>query len=549
VRHAPRLWRRAVVMLALVIVAFLVPAPAAGAHSLLLRSTPAADSTLANAPSLIVLTFTEPPDPNLSLIEVVDSRARPVAGISKTRPVAGRPSELQVTLEKPLPKGIYTVNWRAVSTVDGHVAADSFAFGVGVVPPDITPATGGLSGTSRWLTAVSVAGKWLLFSGLALLLGAATTTLAALRGRPVPTGGRLMLRLAWLLALIGVGVTVEAERATVGLHSLLPFFQSKEGWPVVLVGIAVLAAGAALVVFELWPTRWTLAAVGAVAAAALFLHSMAGHANGPSPVRGLNLMVQWIHLVAVGVWIGGLAWLLLSVREQPPEERAATVRRFSRLAGYALALVAVSGVLRAVSEVGAFGNLVTTSFGTALMVKVGLFLVLAPLGALNRYRSLPGLISGDDQRGFRRTSRAELVVAACIVGLSGFLSGLAPANIAAAGAATPRQVIVTGADYATTVRVHLAVAPGSVGANTFVAQITDYASGKTATARSVQLEFSLPLQPSVGPSSLDLRPAAGGTWSARGLELSVAGTWTCDVVVQQAAGAVVVPLTIHAALP
>jgi copper transport protein len=540
---------RAAIMLFLVAGTFLLVAPSAGAHSLLLRAVPAADSTLASSPGSIVLTFTEPPDTNLSLIEVVDVRAHQVAGVSKTRPVAGDPAQLQVTLAEPLPTGIYTVNWRAVSSVDGHVSADSFAFGVGVAPPRSTAATGGFAGTSTWLGSASVAGKWLLFAGLALLLGAAATTLAVLRGPLLPAGGRNMLRLAWVLALAGYVVVVEAERASAGFHSLLPFFQSEEGWPVALLGIAVLAAGAALAALEVAPSRWTLAAVGAVAAAALFLHGMGGHANGPSHVRVLNLTVQWVHLVAAAVWIGGLAWLLLSVRGQSPAGRAAAVKRFSVLAGWALVLVAVSGVLRAVSEVGGVGSLVTTSFGVTLLAKVGLFLMLVPLGGLNRYRSLPALLGGAGEQRFRWTSRAELVVAAGILVLAGFLSGLAPANVAAAAVAAPAQVVVSGADYATTVRVHLTVTPGTVGANSFAAQVSDYASGKAATARSVQLEFSLPAQPSVGPSSLTMQRASDGSWRARGLELSVAGVWTCDVVIQKDAGAVVVPLTIRAALP
>ena len=90
-----------------------------------------------------------------------------------------------------------------------------------------------------------------------------------------------------------------------------------------------------MLLLELWPSRWVWTAVGALAAAAMFLHAMAGHANGPSPVRVLNLTVQWVHLLAVGVWIGGLAWLLLGVRRQQHEERAASVRRFSLVAGYA----------------------------------------------------------------------------------------------------------------------------------------------------------------------------------------------------------------------
>ena len=296
---------------ALVVVAgmCLAGAPAAGAHSLLLRSSPAADATLVRSPSQIVLTFSEAPDPNLSLIGVVDTRGRTVPGVSKTRPVAGKPAELLVTLSRPLPKGVYTVNWRAVSTVDGHVSGDSFAFGIGVVPPSSGPAVRA-GGQSGGLTAAAVAGKWLLYLGLILLVGAAAASLIAFGGA-LPAGGRALLRSAWVLALVGLAVLMETERAAVGLHSLLPFFQSKEGWPLVLQGIALLACGIVIVGFELWPSRWLLAVVGAAAAAAMLLHAMAGHANGPSSVRVLNLIVQWIHLLGVGVWIGGLAWLLL----------------------------------------------------------------------------------------------------------------------------------------------------------------------------------------------------------------------------------------------
>jgi hypothetical protein len=53
----------------------------------------------------------------------------------------------------------------------------------------------------------------------------------------------------------------------------------------------------------------------------------------------------------------------------------------------------------------------------------------------------------------------------------------------------------------------------------------------------------------VGSSCFALRPAAGGTWRASDLELRVAGAWTREAVIQPAAGAVAIPLTIHAAPP
>ncbi len=80
------------------------------------------------------MTFGENPDPKLSLVRVLDSNGHVVPGVSGVQPVPGKPLELQVALSTPLAKGVYTVNWRSVSAVDGHVANGAFAFGVGTTP-------------------------------------------------------------------------------------------------------------------------------------------------------------------------------------------------------------------------------------------------------------------------------------------------------------------------------------------------------------------------------------------------------------------------------
>ena len=33
-----------------------------------------------------------------------------------------------------LPKGVYTVSWKSISVVDGHLATGAFAFGIGQAP-------------------------------------------------------------------------------------------------------------------------------------------------------------------------------------------------------------------------------------------------------------------------------------------------------------------------------------------------------------------------------------------------------------------------------
>src|SRR5205823_14628262 len=129
--------------------------------------------------------------------------------------------------------------------------------------------------------------------------------------------------------------------------------------------------------------------LAAAAAGALFVHALAGHADTQSSVRLLNVADQWLHMLAAGVWVGGLVWLLLGLRSLPGRERAAAVGRFSQLAFAAVAVLAVTGVLRAVPEVGSLGALVSTSFGVVLLIKTGLFVALMGVAWRNRYRLVP----------------------------------------------------------------------------------------------------------------------------------------------------------------
>ena len=111
----------------------------AGAHALLRESDPAAGSSLDQAPSRVLLTFTERPEPGLSSIRVLDSGGRQVER-GQAAPVPGESLDLAVGLGD-LADGTYTVSWRVVSRDDGHVTAGSFAFGVGVPAPAATPSS------------------------------------------------------------------------------------------------------------------------------------------------------------------------------------------------------------------------------------------------------------------------------------------------------------------------------------------------------------------------------------------------------------------------
>ena len=84
---------------------------------------------LDEAPSRVAIWFTEPIEPSLSEIQVLDAQGSRVDD-GDSLVDTNDPLAMSVGLT-PLPEGTYTVAWKNVSTVDGHRVRGSFVFSVG----------------------------------------------------------------------------------------------------------------------------------------------------------------------------------------------------------------------------------------------------------------------------------------------------------------------------------------------------------------------------------------------------------------------------------
>lgn len=200
-------------------------------------------------------------------------------------------------------------------------------------------------------------------------------------------------------------------------------------------------------------------------------------------------------------------------------------------------------MLRALDQVGAWSQLVDTSFGVTLLVKVGFFATLVALGARSRFRHVPAASAGA-VGSLRWAVRGEVAIAAGVLGATAVLTGFPPSNSVASASrdVPPPAVTVTGNDYATSVRVRLEVTPGSAGPNRFDATVEDYDSGEPVPAETVSLRFQLADRPDVASAMLDLTREPDAHWRGSGSMLSIDGRWTVAALVQTPTDAVEVPM-------
>ncbi len=525
--------RRAAIVVALAALLTAGTPHRAWAHAGLISSEPAGGATLGDTPTAVQLSFSEPPEPSLSTITVLDSK-----GVSyQSGPpaaVAGDPLSLEVPVHLLL-KGVYTVDWRVDSAIDGHATTGAFAFGVQVSPGQLGSARGGsVTAVSSLLELIA---RWIFLVGMVALLGAATAGVAGFGG-----SGRQTLALGaggWGLSVVGLLLLADAQRRNAG-SSYGVLLHTSVGHALIWRAVALAGAGAALLIAARGGRirRPALLAAALAALAAVVVHVANGHAAAASWPSTVTVIAQVTHFAVAGVWVGGLAALLLGLRGDPSASKQAAVRRFSTVAAAGLALVIVTGVIRAFSELRTWSELFSTGYGRGVLAKLALVAIIAGLGLRNRRRGVPA--AGTDLGPLRRTSRLELVLAAAALAVAALLGTLSP-PVSASATGIP-GLAASGADIATTVRVALTALSNQPGPNRFVAHVVDYDSSAPVRGARVLLRFTPLDDPGVVSTSLALTPTGPGEYSGSGPNMTFDGRWEVAVLVQRRLGAVDVPL-------
>ena len=533
-------------------------------HALLLRADPPDGSALAGAPDRIHLVFTQAVAVGLSKVELVDSAGRKVT----LDGLAGDPADPTVMVIDPpaLPADAYRLSWRVVSNDDLHPSIGTLVFGVGVTSSVAVPAG---SAVNALASAPETVDRWLDLLALAVLVGAicllhlgVPRMAASDAGDSMRVGAEARRQLARLaiaagaLSLVTGAVLLVLQAVAAGATAdadLVRYLQTGFAEDLIVRTVLVVA----LIGLTAWATRIpgrrpsAIQAAGSFALVGALSLAEAGTTHLASLIAfPLGLIVGAVHLLAAGLWVGGLVALVITVlplARRDPDGRAMAlriVRRFGVLAAVSVAGLGVTGLFVTGQLVATVDALLFSSYGQLLLIKILLVGVVALIGLSNALSTqprlqrlvvdrLPGRLAA--RLGPRSPSRsivAEMGAAVAVLGVVALLGVTPPARGPEYDPipASARPTTVTA--QADDLLVLLSVRPNRPGRNFVTVGIHDTRRPSPAPIGTVRVRLVAPDGTVADPGTV-ARPIGDGRYELAGDTIKADGGWTIGLTVER----------------
>lgn len=433
-----RLFLNRIVWPAFCLVLVVTVAPEAFAHAKLLRSKPAANVTLSDSPKTVELWFSEELESRFSTIIVTDQNGKHVDKNDLSFGEGNR--KLQIGLGE-LPAGIYTVEWKALST-DEHTMKGKFTFTVlattSAVQTASSPQKTAIAATkqsspempsrsesmqesgTRWTQSIV---RWFEYLAMMMLFGGFAFYPLVLKKavrldsstqlvNAVGSTMRLLLVSVICVALLAVASfaelvmqasmvfdkTMSEALSSTLLRQLITQTGFGTSWLLQAVSIVLLLVIVTLIFRQTKRKQqessdffwWS----GLVASGLLLVApTLIGHAAAVAKEYPFAKTNDWVHLAAAGVWVGGLFHLVVTMPKAmsnlKSQDRLRVLHRviplFTRLAVVSTILIVLTGVYNSWMHVDGFGKLWSTNYGKTLSIKVLLVIPMLVLGGVNTF--------------------------------------------------------------------------------------------------------------------------------------------------------------------
>jgi len=296
----------------------------------------------------------------------------------------------------------------------------------------------------------AILGRWALFAGLVLLVGAwGFRWLVGRQGeRSPPEPSHPHLAAAGDLALLGGGLLMGGVVMRL-LMQVLDFVEPSEPlgeqlrflvlelfWGRIWMFQAALALVALLLLPRLLRREGggTLVLGGLVVVPLAWTPSLSGHAIGSERFTTLAVAADGLHVLGSGLWLGTLCVLLVALLRIPEGEgREETLRAwmepFHRLAMVCVGVVVITGAFAMWLHAGSPAILFRSDWGFALLAKLGAVAVVLGMGWRSGWRLRRRLHDPGTPGKLTDSAMLELLVAQLVLLLTAALVALSPVEM------------------------------------------------------------------------------------------------------------------------
>ena len=506
----------------------------ARAHAVLLQTSPVDNAVMAHAPGQVTLRFNEAVTLTSDSVQLLDAGGHAVPAGRATH-LAGSGGTIAADLPARLDNGTYVVSWRVVSA-DSHVVSGAFQFSVGAPSPAVAAH---VQQSSALPDDVRKTVDVLAYLGFVLVVGGVVFLAFVWTGPDVPR--RVVLVLAAGFAVLALGTMLaflmQYPYATAGslgsalsrtaLHSTVSTGLGRA----LLVRLAIVAMLAGAVVAARGRARVPAQVVGGLALVALpFTWTLTDHSHVGAQ-RWLAIPVGSLHLLAVGVWLGGLIPLAVSVLGRVPGTDL-TLPRFSRIALPSFAVIVLTGLYQTWRQVGTLPALPATEFGRLLLIKLGgIVLILVFASQARRFvtRSQP-LTGRPGWPWLRRSLAVEGMLGVAVLAVATVMVNTSPARASYTPPVHARLALPRPSGPLDGGHVEVRLVPAKQGLN--VADIyVVAANGALRAVPEVTAQLAPARRGAAPAEAIKVDPAEPGHYVADTVSIPYAGVWQLQLYV------------------
>ena len=324
-------------------VAVVAGAAPAGAHAVVVSSSPAADERLSASPTEVSFVFSEAVTSDLGGITVLTSPSGERVDNDDTTQLTA--TSVRASLPPDLPDGAYVAQYKVISA-DGHPISGAVVFGIG--DAQIGDVGSLASATDPLAERLSTFARFLTYTAALLAAGLAFFAVFLHDGGSDRRQLTSIVQIATIVAAIGAALTIAAQAALAtgdGLGAatqidvLRGVLREGLGW-----STAVLFVGLALCHISV------TARPSAIAQALTFYGALAittsfvfwGHAL-EAPNTWLAISADVVHVAVAAAWFGGLVGLTLTLRTRTRTARTAGLPEPTLLVGHPGVTTATGG--------------------------------------------------------------------------------------------------------------------------------------------------------------------------------------------------------------